>query len=232
VCGLFSWCDRIQWIGEEVVQLCYKRCETLKISDHKPVMALFEIGAKEVINDKKRTVYESLIRQLDSWENQAIPKVEITPQSIDFGVVKFEEMRTQKLLIENTGAVTVVEFHFVPKVAGGIDANSATANSKTLPSINTSGPKWLKVMPEFGIIPPHESIEITISMHVTSECSHAIQTGAQALEDILILTLENGRDYFLPVQGEYQRSCLGTTIEYLVNVRTQDTQRSGAPFLC
>ena len=68
-------CDRIQWIGDEIEQLSYTRCDTLKISDHKPVSGLFEIGAKEVIRDRKRIVYESLIRQLDSWENQAIPKV-------------------------------------------------------------------------------------------------------------------------------------------------------------
>lgn len=188
--------------------------------------ALFELSAKEVINDRKRIVYESLIRQLDSWENQAIPKVDIHPATIDFGKVVFEELREEKLIIENTGEITVVEFHFVPKLATGIEyagdkssSSPASGGKGLMPSINTSGKKWLKVVPEFGIIPPHESIEITISMHVTSDSSHELQTGSETLEDILILALENGRDYFIPVQGEYQKSCLGTTIDYLVNVR-------------
>ena len=177
-----------------------------------------------MINDRKRIVYDSLIRQLDSWENQAIPKVEIRPSSIEFGLVKFEELKQSKLVIENTGDVTVVEFHFVPKVHT-LSHSLTSVNKSNLPSINTSGKRWLKVEPEFGIIPPHESVEITLSVRVTNETAHQIQTGEENLEDILILTLENGRDYFIPIQGEYQKSCMGSTIDYLVNVSQRRTER-------
>lgn len=215
-----AWCDRIQFIGDEIVQLCYARCDSLKISDHKPVYALFEVVAREVISDRKRLVYDSLIRQLDSWENQAIPKVAISPESIELGEVRFDDLRHTKLVIENTGSVTVVEFRFVPKTNNGLLA-SKQRDAASLTSINTCGSKWLRVTPEFGIIPPHESVEITLSVHVTPQSSHALQTGAEALDDILILSLENGRDYFIPVSGVYQKSCMGATIEYLVNVRNK-----------
>ena len=234
-----AYCDRIQWISDDVVQLSYTRCENLKISDHKPVSACFEIGAKEVIKDRKRIVYDSLIRQLDSWENQAIPKVDIRPAQVDLGLVRFDEIVRKSIVIENTGSVTVVEFHFVPKAAtgkeskgghggNGLLSSSSSASSSALnPPPSSCSKPYLKIVPEMGIIPPHESLEISIECCIGSSSAHAIQTGVEALEDILILALENGADYFVPVGGDYQKSCFGSTIEYLVN--TPSPVRFGLP---
>lgn len=136
-----AWCDRIQWIGEDITQLFYRRAE-LMISDHKPVAALFEIKVKQVIEEKKKEVKASIGRQLDAWENQAIPKISHSPNTIKFESVYFDTPTTQLLTIENTGSV-VVQFHFVPKLQDPTFCKS-----------------WCKVVPEFGIIPPKEKLGI------------------------------------------------------------------------
>jgi hypothetical protein len=69
-----AWCDRIQYKGNDITQLLYRRAEELCCSDHKPVMAVFEIKVKILVEERKKHVYESIIKQLDSWENAAIPK--------------------------------------------------------------------------------------------------------------------------------------------------------------
>jgi hypothetical protein len=43
-----------------------------------------------------------------------------------------------------------------------------------------------------------------------------LNAGRDTLEDILVLHLENGPDYFINASGEYARSCFGATLEELV----------------
>jgi phosphatidylinositol-bisphosphatase len=73
-----AWCDRILWFAKDfdhVVQETYDATMTLEISDHKPVSSLFSVKFKTVVIDRKRDVYSDVIRMLDRWENDSLPKV-------------------------------------------------------------------------------------------------------------------------------------------------------------
>lgn len=39
-----AWCDRVLWKGERVSQLEYDSVMSLRLSDHKPVYAIFSTG--------------------------------------------------------------------------------------------------------------------------------------------------------------------------------------------
>ncbi len=38
------------------------------------------------------------------------------------------------------------------------------------------------------------------------------------LDDVLIFRLENGRDYFVTITGDYLKSCFGATADFLTTV--------------
>lgn len=75
-----AWCDRILWRCSPDIdakflrQLYYGSVDELLLSDHKPVHALFEVGARTVLRDRRAAVVSDITRQLDSMENRSMPK--------------------------------------------------------------------------------------------------------------------------------------------------------------
>lgn len=67
-----AWCDRIQWYeNQDIQQLWYDRCE-LTCSDHKPVMALFQINVMAEVHEKKQEIKTMLTKLKDQ---ECMPKV-------------------------------------------------------------------------------------------------------------------------------------------------------------
>lgn len=68
-----------------------------------------------MVKEKQQQVYQSLVRQLDTWENECIPKVSMSTNTVHFSNVTFQSPITETVVIENTGQV-VVQFQFIPKL--------------------------------------------------------------------------------------------------------------------
>ena len=87
-----AWCDRVLWHSKNpghVTQLNYLRSE-LNISDHKPVMSSFTASVKKVVGPKRAEVYAEVMRTLDKFENQSLPKVDLNKTEVDFGELYYE----------------------------------------------------------------------------------------------------------------------------------------------
>mmetsp|Transcript_18358 Transcript_18358/g.26328 ORF Transcript_18358/g.26328 Transcript_18358/m.26328 type:complete len:792 (+) Transcript_18358:113-2488(+) len=197
-----AWCDRVLWLASEpshVTQLSYKRSE-LNISDHKPVMATYVVTIKDVIQSKRDEVYEEVMKLLDKFENQTLPMVGLDRINLDFGEVRYDQKVSLPIKVTNTGKV-VAQFRLVPK----------------LDEVALCKP-WMTISPDtYGMLIPGEK-EATINFTITIDnaTAHALNTGREVLEDILILRLENGRDYYITVTAKYARSCFGMSVDELV----------------
>ena len=76
--------------------------------------------------------------------------------------------------------------------------------------------QWLSVSPTYGMLIPGEQTEIELTITINNSTAHRLNTSREVLEDILILRLENGRDYYISVTGKYARSCFGMPVNELV----------------
>ena len=125
----------------------------------------------------------------DKYENQSLPMVGLDRIDLDFGDVRYDQKVTLPISITNTGKV-VANFRLVPK----------------LDEVSLCKP-WMTVTPTYGMLIPGEApttLDFTIT--IDNNTAHAVNTGREVLEDVIILRLENGRDYYITVKANYARS--------------------------
>ncbi|XP_075217089.1 oculocerebrorenal syndrome of Lowe [Lycorma delicatula] len=195
-----AWCDRVLWRGEAIKQLSYKSHPQLRISDHKPVSAVFSSEIRVIDTVRYRKIHEEVMKKLDKLENEFLPQVMVDNTEVIFDVLRFLEPQTKDLIIANTGQVPV-QFEFIKK----LDDTSYCKD-------------WLHIEPYMGFIMPGEKCDIKLEVYVDKKSACKLNSGQDKLYDILVLHLEGGKDIFITVTGTYERSCFGSSIEALVHV--------------
>jgi phosphatidylinositol-bisphosphatase len=177
-----AWCDRILWRTNRggTVNVCqYRSHPTLKLSDHKPVSVLLDVGIKLVDKSKRSVVLSEVHQTLDKLENETKPVVALSTLDIVFKDVKFGHVQTQELIIKNTGQ-THVDFIF-----------------KLRPEQQNICKNWLIIKPTNGFIPAGTQEKISISVYVDIESLSHLNAGKETLEDILVFHVEGGADSFV-----------------------------------
>ncbi|XP_012276603.1 inositol polyphosphate 5-phosphatase OCRL-1 isoform X2 [Orussus abietinus] len=195
-----AWCDRVLWKGEPIASINYRSHPELKISDHKPVSAVFDSQIRVIDKVKYRKIHEEVMKKLDKLENEFLPQVMVDTTEVIFDTLKFLEPSSKELIIANTGQVPV-QFEFIKK----LDDISYCKD-------------WLHIEPYTGFIKPGEKCDIKLEVYVDKKSACKLNSGEDKLYDILVLHLEGGKDIFITVTGTYERSCFGSSMEALVHI--------------
>ncbi|KAF9352760.1 hypothetical protein BGX34_011996 [Mortierella sp. NVP85] len=182
---------------DHVETLFYKSHMELKISDHKPVSAMFKLKVKTLLHDKQAEVHQAIVRELDRYENECMPDATISSFNVVFDEVRYLEPKKNHVIIKNTGQFPA-QYRFKPKLQ---DEGFCKP--------------WIWANPPVAMIMPGESAKIHLTVMVNNESAPLLNTGRETMEDILILHLEHGKDYFISVSGSYIRTCFGNSLEWL-----------------
>lgn len=202
----------------------YASHQRITSSDHKPITSIFTLDYDAVVPDLKAKIHAEVARELDRAENEGRPGITVVVEGnegtdgniVDFGDLGPLERKKHSLTVANTGGVAAT-FSFVakPTTEDGDDAI----------------PEWLKTTfvradeesPEpLGAtvtLDPGETASVLLEVQI-SAISHirALNEARAKIEDVLVLRIEDGRDHFIPVRGNWQPSCLGRSIAELIRI--------------
>uniref|UniRef100_A0A7E4W1F0 IPPc domain-containing protein n=1 Tax=Panagrellus redivivus TaxID=6233 RepID=A0A7E4W1F0_PANRE len=199
-----AWCDRIlHWAKDKHIKVSqseYTSVERVEFSDHKPVRAVYRLASRCVDQEKKAKVYEDVLREGDRYTNNMLPQIKLSVTECNFGSVYYRSAALRKLTITNTGR-SGTRFYFAP-----------THQRDDLPE------NWLTITPKSSYIPVGGVVEVTLQVLVSDAEARLLSVPGKAQIDlncILIIRLDQGRDYFVVVDGKYQKSCFGCSFTHL-----------------
>ncbi|KAK4468624.1 hypothetical protein MN116_007812 [Schistosoma mekongi] len=193
-----SYCDRIIWSGDGCEPIVYRSHPGFICSDHKPVSAYFSVGLRRIIRSAFQRTYESVLLSIDLTTNLSLPQAELDRQELDFGCVHFHELCSQILTLTNVG---LNDFHF-----------------KFLREGVGSFPPWLTVSPSSDTVKKGSSVKLEFQIFVNYKEVYALNSGTNQLSTIIVLQLENGKDYFISVSGQFIPTCFGLPLVLLLTL--------------
>lgn len=232
----FDWMTTKSGFEDRLILDYYKSHQRVLSSDHKPLNAVFTLDYDAVDPDMKARIHQEVARELDKAENEGRPVVTVVVdhqrdadsiqtdssprfEGVDFGHVKYDHVKTRSVTIANTGRV--------PATVGFVDRSIESGQPGGI------SPPWLKISfdrppdiqkPNPGAFQEHtlhpgDAANVVLTIHVNDlDLVRRLGDKAESLEDVLVLRIHSGRDYFLPVRGEWQQSAFGRSIEKLVRI--------------
>ncbi|XP_053689041.1 inositol polyphosphate 5-phosphatase OCRL [Sabethes cyaneus] len=203
-----AWCDRVLWKGSRIELLKYDSVMQLRRSDHKPVYAVFKADVETKDDQKFKKVHEEVLKTVDKYENDNQPQITVEQTDLDFGLIRFNEKYSRELLVANNCHLPV-RFRFAAKD----DRNSRVCED------------FIHISHKSGELITGNSLSIRIDIFVDAKAASGMlkklkdaRAGVKIPLDILVLHVENGRDIFITIFGEYKQSCFGVSLETLMKL--------------
>ncbi|SPQ21409.1 3d1bb043-2c08-4b33-9f95-b92178bed6e0 [Thermothielavioides terrestris] len=226
---------------EERIRLdLYTSHQRITSSDHKPVSSIFTLDYDAVVPELKAKVHAEVARELDRAENEGRPGITIVVDHhdprralrqdnsgssvhVDFGEIRFLQKETSSLTLANTGRTPAI-LSFVEKPAG--DDSEAEEPSQfqwlTASFVRSEPAEDSSEAFDLGkevTLEPGETVNAELSALVDDiSLARMLNEGQAALEEVLILRVADGRDYFIPVRASWAPTCVGRSVVELIGV--------------
>ncbi|RPB05596.1 DNase I-like protein [Choiromyces venosus 120613-1] len=208
-------------------QVYYTSCQTVTSSDHKPVVSMFEMWFPSVVPEMKAKVHAEVAREVDKMENERRPVVTVVVDQVDgeeyeegvvnFGEVRYNQTKSRSVTVANTGTAGA-KIKFVGRPSPGGDEGKEVVAKDWL-KVQFSG-GGAKIKGGGGMeLQPGEVCNIVLTMSINKlEHVQSLNEGEETVMDVLVLRIVEGRDVFLPIEGEWLQSGFGRGLKELVRI--------------
>nr|CAH8865314.1 unnamed protein product [Trichobilharzia regenti] len=193
-----SYCDRILWSGKDCEPVVYRSHPVFVCSDHKPVSGYFSVNLRRIKRAAFQRTYESVLLSIDLTTNLSLPQAELDRQELDFGCVRFHELCSQTLTLTNIG-LNDFQFKFLREGIGAF-------------------PSWLTVNPSCDWVKQGTSVKLEFQIFVNYKEVYALNSGLAKLSTIIVLQLEDGKDYFISISGQFIPTSFGLPLILLLTM--------------
>ena len=209
----------------------YTSHQKVTSSDHKPVISLFTLDYDAVVPGLKAGVHAEVARELDRAENEGRPSATIVVErqgqsrlrdrkpeddSVDFGDLAFLGRRTCSLMVANTGGVPAT-FSFVDKPS----VKDGSGPPEWLASSFLSAEGTGEELKGEVTLQPGETVGVLLQAVVEDlALAQSLNRAETSLEDVLVLRVEGGRDYFVPVHATWLPTSFSRSVDELVRIPT------------
>ncbi|KAF9531074.1 Endonuclease/exonuclease/phosphatase [Crepidotus variabilis] len=200
-----AWTDRILYMhgsGCQITPGSYTGHPQITLSDHRPVSAYCTVQVDLYDLDEHRVNIVKRFNEvshLDSESDKGGLKIEET--LIDFGQIHYGKSVERRLVIRNIGK-SPRAFRFVP-----VQLDSPIH------------PEWIQIHPMTGILLGEETTEILLQADVNDSNAQHLNSGDKDLDGTLILHTMLGKDHFVSLSAEYQRTCFANKLSWLTRLR-------------
>ena len=159
-------------------------------SDHRPVMATFSLRTDQIDLVKELQYFRDILYEISRWENDQIPKVQILRNHhISFDNARANRASRTCIKLKNIGN-TVATWRFV-----------SLQPIPSKPRYKPVFPEWVSCEPEMDLLMPEEAQEIQVTVTVSKEeASKALRHAERYLDTVLVLRVDSGRDFFIPIE--------------------------------
>ena len=221
---------------EDEIQLEYYTAhQRVLSSDHKPLNAVFSLRYDAVVPELKAKVHSEVAKDLDKAENEGRPNVTIVVdqhndtqakqleddssgfEGVWFGDIRWGQSKHRSLTIANTSRVpanfTFIERPVGPGQTSGIAPSwlNLKLNGDELPSSSTTTVSLT--------IEPGDTASLELEIRILDmKLVKSLNEGIKALDDILMLRVEGGRDHFIPIRAKWLDTSLGRSIDKLIRI--------------
>ena len=182
-----AWCDRVLWrvaprepapasgapdACEAVAQSYYGRVEELLISDHKPVLSVFDVRVRHIDEAARARVCGDVAAAAAATRRPALVALDAPPAGGAAGAGDYAATALFDQVVAGQSFTKTLALAHRPMWGGGAGRGAAAAASFEIAGV----PDWLSVTPASGEIPDGHHMPLTLVAHVRvrfAEPTHA-----------------------------------------------------------